>query len=478
MKRLSGAADSRGWEKPVWRGFPDMAAWRRRFGGNRPPANVFPGENKLQKLLFHLTSLLTTRFPQGGSWLLNTVIPPILGHPVLVNEIFKKNLKIIRGVKKFEKILVISDIHIGDAVMMQGAVQGFRDFFPDARIDFVIKKSVTGLIEGNPAVTNVYPRFTGVVFPNAGDIESVQKLVEENGYDLCFNCSSFFEDKSLFPKTQAVLNFMTVAPQLLRNEVDQTGINHFLNQSYQFVEKLLQGAGLSEPAKSFRGVRVTLSDGAVGQARAFLHEKKIPQDKPIVFVNPDTASPFTLIPFEYQAPLLKELLGMDCSILLGASFTHPTMGSKLLESLPPEERERVFLSPADLPLEAYAALIDFADVFISGDTGPLHIAAARKVSRSGQFPFRNRTFVLSVFGATPSRMSGYDSADPLYPPAHQDAPSKTYVSQSPCRNITCVNKMMKTCVNPRCFEGLDVAGMVKDIRLYLRNLAAESRRFT
>lgn len=122
---------------------------------------------------------------------MNTVIPPILGHPVLVNEIFKKNLKIIRGVKKFEKILVISDIHIGDAVMMQGAVQGFRDFFPDARIDFVIKKSVTGLIEGNPAVTNVYPRFTGVVFPNAGDIESVQKLVEENDYDLCFNCSSF-----------------------------------------------------------------------------------------------------------------------------------------------------------------------------------------------------------------------------------------------------------------------------------------------
>ncbi|HVZ81678.1 MAG TPA: glycosyltransferase family 9 protein [bacterium] len=429
-------------------------------------------DNKLQKTLFHLTSQLTTYFPRGGAWFFDHTIPHLLGNPFLVDLVARQNLERIRKVKKFERILVIPDIHIGDAVMLQGAVYAFRAHFPDARIDFVIKKSVACLIEGNPVISNLYPLFTGVVFPEPADIESVKELVAENRYDLCFNCSPFFEDDSLFPPGQAILNFMTVAPRLIRNGLDRTGINHFLHQSYSFPDKLLRSSRNTFASRAFRGVDVFLSDGALRTAEQWLQASGIRPGKPLFFLNPDTASPYTLIPEHYQVELLKRVLRMDVEVLLGTAFTHKNIEQRILEGLDPQERRRVVLVPTSLPIDAYTALIDKADVFVTGDTGPLHIAAARKRSKSGNSEFRNRTFVVSVFGATPAHMSGYDSTDPLFPPANQDAPSRTFVSESPCRNITCVNKMAKTCQKVRCYDRLDVEGMAGEISDYLEKTKA------
>lgn len=428
-------------------------------------------DNKLQKTLFHLTSQVTTYFPRGGAWFFDHTIPYLVGNPLLVDLVARQNLERIRKVKKFERILVIPDIHIGDAVMLQGAVYAFRAHFPNARIDYVIKKSVACLIEGNPVISNLYPLFTGTVFPEASDIEAVKKLVAENQYDLCFNCSPFFEDSSLFPPGQAILDFMTVAPRLVRNDLDGAGINHFLYQSYAFADKLLRSTG-SFATQAFRGVEVTLSDAALRTAQQWLQGSRIDQGKPLFFLNPDTASPYTLIPEHYQIELLKKVLGMGVSVLLGTAFTHKNIEQRILAGLSEEERRRVVLVPTSLPIDAYTALIDQADVFVTGDTGPLHIAAARKISKSGNSAFRNRTFVISVFGATPSKMSGYDSVDPLYFPANQDVLSRTFVSESPCRNITCVNKMAKTCQKVLCYDSLDVNGIVAEIADYLEKMKA------
>src|ERR1700722_12638023 len=209
-------------------------------------------DNQLQKSVFHLTSVVTNLFPRAGAKFFDSTVLPIVGHPLLVDGIFKANQKRI-GKTPFRKILVIPDIHIGDAVMMQGAVQAFRDFFPEARIDYVIKKSVAEIIQGNPAITNLYPFFTGAVFPTDEDVESIRELVAKNQYDLCLNCSPFFEDASLFPPGQKILNFMTVAPQLMQNEKDKKGINHFLFQSYEFVQKLLEANFNIRPFESFKG---------------------------------------------------------------------------------------------------------------------------------------------------------------------------------------------------------------------------------
>lgn len=218
------------------------------------------------------------------------------------------------------------------------------------------------------------------------------------------------------------------------------------------------------------GVRVTLSDSALDRAGHLAYEMGLSDDRAVVFFNPDEAFRFTRIPFDKQAALLSRMVKSNATVLLGEGHTDAGIGLRLKEALAPPLRARIRIVPAALPLDAYAALIDLSDVFVSGDTGPLHVAAARKYSRTNRFVFRNRTAILSIFGATPARMSGYDSLQSGYLPAHQDAPSWCYSSGSPCRNITCLDKMLKTCRTVRCFEQMDVEILAGRINAYLGTL--------
>jgi hypothetical protein len=223
----------------------------------------------------------------------------------------------------------------------------------------------------------------------------------------------------------------------------------------------------------FLGVRTTYSDEAIEYADRFIREAGLSFRSPVIMYNPDSSSKFNLMPFESQARLLGLLVTettADTTILLGAGHTEAGIGERLADSIPPPLRSKVRILPRSMPLDVFSALIDFADVFVSGDTGPLHLAASRRYSRSGHYQFRNRTAVLSFFGATMPRMSGYDSFQPGYLAANQDAPSWCYQAGSPCRNITCLNKMFKTCKTVRCFEHVDVGGLATLIVGYLNGL--------
>lgn len=427
-------------------------------------------DNGFSETFFRLTSDLTTWWPKGGARFLDALLIHTVGTRPVANYFFERNLTIVGEVSRFDRILVVSDIHIGDAVMLQGAVTAFRDFFPDSRIDYVIKKSAACLIEGNPDISNLYPVFTGTVYPDPDDRLNVHQIASDNRYDLCLNCCPFLEDRRDFPGGQHILNFLTVGPQLLRNEFGRTGINHFSYQSREFVRALLSAGRRTVRDEAFTGVSVALSDQAIEEAESFLRNSDVRKDETIIFLNPDAASIYTRVPCTHQVAILTGLTPLNVRILLGSGFTEKNIERRLLSALPFGQRAKITCLPTSLSLGGYAALCDIADVFISADTGPLHIAAARKVSRSGKRQFRNRTFVISLFGATPARMSGYDSVDPLFPAANQDAPSRTYVAGSPCRNLTCVNKIAKTCKVARCFETLDTEQIITDIKSYLRGL--------
>jgi hypothetical protein len=307
-------------------------------------------------------------------------------------------------------------------------------------------------------------------------MSALRRLVIDGRYDLCLNFSPFLKGGKMNLNGTGIIDFMTRAPIIVGNERRPSQINHFIQQQYAFTHEWL--SLISRPARTetFKGVRVTLSDSAIDKARRFASKIGLDQIRPVVFFNPDAACRYTLMPFDQQAVLLNRIARLRTLVLLGEGHSEGSIGWRLKETLPPAFRSRVRIVPASLPLEAYAALIDRSDVFVSGDTGPLHVAAARKYSRTKRFVFRNRTAVLSIFGATPARMSGYDSFQPGYLPACQDAPSWCYVAESPCRNITCLNKMFKTCRRVRCFEPMDVDLLAGRIDAYLGTLTKPNLR--
>jgi len=403
---------------------------------------------------------VTSLFPQGGAGVLDRIFYPLLGNRFLVDYFRKRNQRKVTRLPVPGRILVVSDIHIGDAVLLQTAVSALRDFFPDAKIDYMVKHSVACLLEGHPDISTLRPLFTGGQFPNDQDLQNVRKIAAE--YDLVFNFCPFI-NSGQFPEPQKVFNVVTQAPAFARNEWKGRGINHISYQAHRFIYEIFHPLYPLRRARAFEGPALFLSQGAAEAAGRF-EKESAGGEGPMVFLNPETASPFTQIPVRHQAEILSRLAELPCRILMGEGHSDKGLAEKILWSLPIWKRGKVALVPSRLPLDVYAALQDRSDVFISGDTGPLHLAAALKKSRERTHAFRNRTSVISVFGATPPRLSGYDSFREDYLEAGQEAPSRVVQSESSCRNFSCMHKMGKACDSRGCFRALDVDSVLSGVR--------------
>lgn len=409
----------------------------------------------LQEKLFEGASAFTRYFPDTGRIVLDASIKETLGSELAVRFYETRNRNRIKNVKSFRRFLVNPDTHIGDSIMGQAMVTAIRDFFPDAEIDYVVNRSAFPLVEGNPEIDRLIPLHSGNRGLSSSDLLLVQQLVAKGNYDVCFNICPFLQRRKLSEHTRCVFDFLTHLPVLVRNEFSATEVNHFAFQYHQFIHGLLSHVATPVRKEAFVGVRTTLSDEAIERAADYVRSEAV--EGPIVLLNPDTASNYTRVPFEYQAELLQSLVKKNITLCVGEGHSEAGMGQRLLDTVPTELRHKTHLVPANVPLDVYSALVDHCDFFVTGDTGPMHIAASQKHSRSGNYRFRNRTAVVSIFGATPSRMSGYDSVQPGYLTSHQDAESWTFVAESRCRNLTCVNKLFKSCKTIRCFDRLAVS---------------------
>jgi ADP-heptose:LPS heptosyltransferase len=434
---------------------------------------------------FRFSSIITDLFPRFGAWFLNFLFLNLLGNGILqkvINRRAKRKIKnsqisaIKNGSLIKHRFLVVSDLNIGDAVIASSAVNALRRVFPNAKIDFVIKRAAKNFVEGNPDVSDLYPIFSGAPFPNEGDLSALAWLARNKDYDMVINFSPMIEDK-IFGR-QEVINFIPMAVEMIRGEREKDAINNVSYQAYKFIGEIFDDFLSDKFHDSFTGANIYLSDKTVHRASDFLLSHGIDWQKPVVMFNPDASSPFTRIPFGTQSAILKRLAEVsietdfDFDILLGAGHVEKFIEYELVYSLPLWARQKIVVVPASTTIEVYTALMDFADVFITGDTGPLHLAAARKFSREFGNSLRNETAVISIFGGTPPRIYGYDSVTPGFFPANQDATSRAFVSGSHCRNITCINKTAKTCKEVKCFSPLDYEEIVSQVMEHLEFISA------
>lgn len=134
----------------------------------------------------------------------------------------------------------------------------------------------------------------------------------------------------------------------------------------------------------------------------------------VVMVAPDTASAVTRPPIDLLAVALSEAL-ITCPHLLVVilpSYTETSRSSDLLKALSQNYAQRVFLLPAEpvMHILETVALIDQSDVFITGDTGVMHLAAAHKQLGEGddrRFSPGNSVKIIALFGGTNPGYYGY-----------------------------------------------------------------------
>ncbi len=382
------------------------------------------------KKLFHLSSIVTDHFPNSGARILDFLLFNLLGNKILSDYLHRSAQKKLVRINNNNKFLVVSDLNIGDAVIATCGISALRTIFPFAEIDITIKNSTECFIKGNPEISNIYPIFNGAPYPTEKDLLKLRKVVNDKDYDLIFNFSPLISDKIFGEKN--VVNYSLIASEIVRNENSENSVKNICYLANNFVEKVLHNFLKSEFNVKFAGANIYLSDDAIEKAEKFLMSRNISRQNPIVMFNPDASAKYTRIPFDVQINLLKRISDLGTTVLLGAGHVEKLIEQRLYAALPPAYRKKIIIIPSSTELDTYSAIIDQSDVFITGDTGPLHLAAARKFSTKTGKSLRNKTAVFSVFGSTPPKVYGYDSRLPGYFAANQDVLSRVFIADSPC----------------------------------------------
>ncbi len=402
----------------------------------------------------------TRFFPHYGWRIIDGLILFLGGNTLVYTTVLALYRRRIKHSRAPKTICVLADVNIGDAIAMQGAISALHDFFPDATIEYVVGKSSLPLIINNPYITHIYPLYTTAPFPDKKAKDAIAKLMDEKRYDLIVNMSPFLSLKTASPH----IGFLGLAFFMLYQRAHKKRV-HLFSSPYTFIHTILKPLYTPAQKTPYTHPLLFLPKNALLNAQQILSQRK--EQGPVIFFNGETISPYTRIPHNIQHTLIEKLLSLPCSLIIPFHKDTPDNLTGYIQTLPKEKQTKCIFLPIPMELDTYAALMDASDLVLSGDTGPLHIAAAHKESIDDTYSFKNDTALYAIFGATDAYMYGYDSFRPLYTPASQSAPSRVYIGSRRYRTLAHINKNSIYGEPSLFFDDIDVDVIISDIRAHL-----------
>lgn len=433
----------------------------------------------LSDLSIRLLDRLTDAAPSVVPKIFQRALLGILGRKPVYQWFLRRYRKQWKAIRNPSKILLIVDVNIGDAVLGAQCLTLLREIHLDAEVHFACNKVGGELLLGMPGIT-VHNIFRGGErgMPSEEDLALLHALLVREQFSVVFNMCPFIPSKSLAKSTSRLIQlYVPFAAYVFRAwKVNERRHVSYLSRTFllEFLQYDRMDSQRKQGSSGLNTNAVYLGTDAIEGARHFLQSHGLSAGSGLVFFHPDATSKYGLVPFEVQSRLLRHALENEdiTAVLLGKPFSYENLDEQLVQSVPPALRWKLVVVP-HVPLGVYVALMDACDMFVAGDTGPLHIAACRKVSSDGREVLRNQTAVLAIYGATDSRMYGYDSEAAHHVPANQDVVSRSFSGATPCRNITCINKYGKFCKEVRCFDRLPDSDIEAHIDRHFRQLAAQ-----
>ena len=343
-------------------------------------------------------------------------------------------------------ILLIRLSSLGDIVLTSPAIRAVRQHFPQAHIAMLVGKQFADLLTENPHLDEVITFDRKAGNKDTGQMRRVIRLLRERRFDLVIDFQRKFRTSLLGYLSGAKCRvgyhqpngaLCTVRVPDRSNRAVRAGrmssapaINRYF--------ALLHPIGVKATDKTLE-LFITAAD------RAFSHEimatKGIAADQPKVGLFPGAAWKLReWMPDRFAAIGDRAAKQFDAQVLLFGG---------------PVERELVqqignLMTTAAIPLAGtlrirqLAALIEQCDLFVTNDTGPMHIAAAMQ------------TPTVALFG--PGDHIRFQPLDPIHTTIRHHVPC------NPCKQFT--NK----CKNNICMKRITVDEVWETVHQNLSNI--------
>jgi heptosyltransferase-2 len=355
---------------------------------------------------------------------------------------------------KIKKILVIGVIGIGNLLMLSGALRRLRHIFPDAHITMIVlREGFKKIYEHDPAVDETIVldvEKTKTVWQKLSFLRSLKKL----GCQLCI--TSFPANRLEYN----ILAFTSRARWRVAHKYSRKSLRSFsfLQNIRVPVDKALHdfdqnlnllGVFGFQPDSSDRRITLKLSNGHRSEAQRYSDENNLTGSL-LIGMHPGSSTERGMQLKRWGQEKFAELSRwisdtFDAKVLIFGGKEEERLGSDIAQLANGKSHQ-----VTGLDLLTTAALIGRCALFITNDSGLMHVAVAMGV----------RT--IAIFGPTdPGRTAPYGKDNVVI---------RTGIDCSPCWSIQNLGVGNVNCIHPenRCLTELSVEHVKKEIELQLK----------
>lgn len=265
--------------------------------------------------------------------------------------------------------LIICQTRVGDTVFSLPAIRALREEFPQSYIGILTNYVGLEIFKHNPDINDIFVLKKGRNMYLSS--LSVLKLMRKKHIDTVFVFNAV--DRIIWP-----LCFFTGASQIVGLHGQNKGLDFLLTHNVHLPEglhaaewrlKLLEQIGI---IKSSAAASIYLSQDEKEQMRQFLCNNGISEKKPLIGFHPGADGLYRCWPAEKfieAGNILTKRLSAQIVITGGP-------GERRLGNIIASAIKGAISFAGELSLRDTIALIERMDLFIVGDTGPMHIADA------------------------------------------------------------------------------------------------------
>ena len=266
------------------------------------------------------------------------------------------------------RILISRMSAIGDAILTMPVACALRQHFPDAYIAWVVEKKAAPMVRNHPAVDRVIEFHRGW-FTSLSGIREARHELRQHRFDVSIDCQGLTKSALAGWLSGAGKRIGYAGPRggelsrLLNNTLVKPVFSHLTDRSLE----LLIPLGITSPK-----VKWMLPIPEPARNWATRWRRSIPANR-LAVLNPGaTAHSKMWEPdrFGATAQYLAQRYGYHSVAVWGGAHERA-----MAEQIVAHSQGTATLAP-DTDLHHLAAMISTSDLFVSGDTGPLHIAVA------------------------------------------------------------------------------------------------------
>ena len=287
------------------------------------------------------------------------------------------------------RILIVRLSAIGDVVRVIPALHALRRKYPNAQIDWAIEAKAADIVEGHPSVdrTLVFARPPRLL-ASCREFLQFCAQIRRNRYDIVIDFHGIFKTGLITAWSGAEQRYGFARPRA--RELSSLFTNHRVTLPSQDLNRVEENLLLCDPLSPRRGLldaMMAVPQDVQDEIDEYF-ESTFDGGKRVVIMHVPVDRPEKQWPLEHFAALADLLLSDGrFEVLLTWGPGQLQAIDEVLRAM----RRNAVIAPETPSLKHYAWLAHRSDLYVGGDTGPMHIAAAMG------------TPVVAIFGGTDPR---------------------------------------------------------------------------